>query len=530
MPVIAAIKFTQGVTTDDPGRALIGTTGVSVAMTNGDNTDVFDWTWELLTKPSASAIPSGVIAAGAVVTASFIPDVPGSYLGRLTVKDTAGNQAQDTRAFIVLEGSGRIVPPFRGDFASLNYGGQVEGWDPAMEQWLHSIDGKAPRINASAGALNNVASIDLVDSTVSEGLRFSNALGATINGIASGYGGRRLYVLAAAAPIVIANQNAGSLAANRIVTGTGADVTLQMGSSAWLVYDGVDLRWRLQPITTSVGGASAVIFDDAVPADQVNIRSNRATNQSPIDNTKVGITNLGSDNAASAGVTADYGTVGGGLNNEVSGIGGTVIGGTANVAAGPDSAVGGNGSGAGNTASAALVFGSNCSALGIASCSIGNLCDAIADYSTAIGYAARSPRYAQYSHNGNGAASSEQFGRVQLVGISGGGATVSLQLGDATDFQLENGRTYAFRITFLGSRTDAQGSASEVHQVLVHAVGGVAVIDDDTPIAVQANGETWTWALTTPGGLTLGVDFTGTLLQTVRSVALFEWVELVGFA
>lgn len=529
MPVTAAIKFTQGVTTDSPGRALIGTVAVAVAISNGDNTDVFDWTWELLTKPSASAIPSGIIAAGAVSSASFTPDVAGSYLARLTVKDTAGNQAQDIRAFIVLEGSGRLIPPFRGDFSSLNYGGQVEGWDPAMERWLHSIDGKAPRVNASSGALNNIVSLDLVDSTVVEGLRFSNVLGATINGIASGYGGRRLYVLAAAAAVVFANQNAGSLAANRIVTGTGADVTLQLGSSAWLVYDGVDLRWRLQPITTSVGSASAVIFDDAVPADQVNIRSDRATNQSPIDNTKVGITNLGSDNAATAGAIADYATIGGGLNNEVSGIGAVVIGGTGNVAAGADSMAGGNGSGVANTGTGAIAFGTNCGAAGIASCAIGNLSNANGDYSTALGYAADASRYGQYAHNGNGGATGEQFGRIQLRGLSGNGVLVPLQLGDFTDFQLEDGKTYAMRITFMGSRTDAQGSASEVHQVLVHATGGVAVIDDDTPVAVQANGEAWTWTLTTPGGLTLGVDFAGTLAQTVRGIALFEWVETDGF-
>lgn len=248
MPVSAAIKFTQGVTTDIAGRAVIGATAVAVVMTNGDNSDAFDWTWELLTKPSASAIASGVIAAGAVISASFMPDVPGSYLARLTVMDTMGNQAQDTRAFIVREGSGRIIPPFRGDSGSLNYAGQDEGWDPAMEQWLHATDGRAPRINAGTGTLNDVVSADLVDGTAADGLRFTNAVGPTITGLAAGYSGRRLYVLATVSAVVLANENLSSAAANRIVTGAGMDVTLQAGSVAWLVYDGVDLRWRLQPI------------------------------------------------------------------------------------------------------------------------------------------------------------------------------------------------------------------------------------------------------------------------------------------
>lgn len=266
MPVTAAIKFTQGVTTDDPGRALIVVASTPVVMTNGDNSDVFDWTWEILTAPSASGIPTGVIAAGAMSSASATPDVPGSYLVRLTVKDAAGNQAQDTRAFIVLEGSGRLIPPFRGDFNSLNYGGQVQGWDPAMEQWLHAADGKPPRDIGGSGVLNNLTSTDPTDGTAAEGLRFSNPIGVTINGIDMGYAGRRLYVLAAAAAIILADEAGGSDADNRIVTGTGGNVTLQLGSSAWLVYDGVDLRWRLTPISSG-SAAPGAVADEIITTD-----------------------------------------------------------------------------------------------------------------------------------------------------------------------------------------------------------------------------------------------------------------------
>lgn len=265
MPVTAAIKFMQGVTTDDPGRALIVVASTPVVMTNGDNTDVFDWTWEILTAPSASGIPTGVIAAGAMSSASSTADVPGSYLVRLTVKDTVGNQAQDTRAFIVLEGSRRLIPPFRGDFNSLNYGGQTEGWDPAMEQWLHATDGKPPLVNATTGSIVDIPSTD-ADTTSAEGIRFTNVVGPTVTGIASGYGGRRLYVMAAAAAIILADEDAGSAAANRIVTGTGGNVTLQFGSSAWLVYDGVDLRWRLTPISSG-SAAPGAVADEIITTD-----------------------------------------------------------------------------------------------------------------------------------------------------------------------------------------------------------------------------------------------------------------------
>jgi hypothetical protein len=85
----------------------------------------------------------------------------------------------------------------------------------------------------------------------------------------------------------------------------------------------------------------AVIFDDAVPLDRVNIRSDRASNQSPIDNTQAGITNLGSENGLGTGATANYATVGGGLNNEASGVNSTVAGGLNNEASGDTSTVSG---------------------------------------------------------------------------------------------------------------------------------------------------------------------------------------------
>jgi hypothetical protein len=87
---------------------------------------------------------------------------------------------------------------------------------------------------------------------------------------------------------------------------------------------------------TPAGGADpAVIFDDSVPANQVNIRSDRASNQSPIDNTKAGITNLGSDTGvwgASTGATGAYSTIGGGDDNTAAGNNSTIGGGGGNTA------------------------------------------------------------------------------------------------------------------------------------------------------------------------------------------------------
>lgn len=49
--------------------------------------------------------------------------------------------------------------------------------------------------------------------------------------------------------LVLRNQNAGSAEQNRIITGTGASVTIQPDRSAFLVYDGTTVRWRLISFT-----------------------------------------------------------------------------------------------------------------------------------------------------------------------------------------------------------------------------------------------------------------------------------------
>jgi hypothetical protein len=87
----------------------------------------------------------------------------------------------------------------------------------------------------------------------------------------------------------------------------------------------------------------AVIFDDSVPGTNSNIRSDRAANQSPIDNTQSQITNLGSQdglwNGAAYGATGIASTIGGGDDNSAGPVGyETVSGGAGNIANG-DSAI-----------------------------------------------------------------------------------------------------------------------------------------------------------------------------------------------
>lgn len=140
MPVTAAIKLTQGVTTDAAGRSLIGVLTTPVTASNGDDTGVVFWRWEVLDVPAASAVATGVRTEGSLQTLVFSPDARGGYMLRLTTRDKLGNQAVDQRVFQVLEASGRLIPPLGGDDRSLNFAGQTRGWAKYEEQWLHYVD------------------------------------------------------------------------------------------------------------------------------------------------------------------------------------------------------------------------------------------------------------------------------------------------------------------------------------------------------------------------------------------------------
>lgn len=96
-------------------------------------------------------------------------------------------------------------------------------------------------------------------------------------------------------------------------------------------------------VTIAGGGGSAAVIFDGGGADE-NLRSTRATEQSPIDNTKSGIVNLASATGTfrvSVGATGTVSTISGGDDNDATGDYSTVIGGQANQATDLCSIVGG---------------------------------------------------------------------------------------------------------------------------------------------------------------------------------------------
>lgn len=143
--------FTQagGAGASAPGFSLLATFAQmahSVVAANGDNTNVVEWTFDMTDVPPGSAVPSGIVQDGNVPTYTFLPDKPGGYRLTITLKDNAGNLAQDTRVFQVAEPSGRIVPPFSAKGSELNFtlpgagSANTRGWAALQELYDRQVD------------------------------------------------------------------------------------------------------------------------------------------------------------------------------------------------------------------------------------------------------------------------------------------------------------------------------------------------------------------------------------------------------
>jgi Chaperone of endosialidase len=89
----------------------------------------------------------------------------------------------------------------------------------------------------------------------------------TITGIANGVDGKLLTLSNADASLAVtlSNQSTSSVAANRIVTGTGSDLAIAAGASVNLIYDATDARWRVVGGTGSGSTASSTTISTNFP-------------------------------------------------------------------------------------------------------------------------------------------------------------------------------------------------------------------------------------------------------------------------
>ncbi len=152
----------------------------------------------------------------------------------------SGDSSKHRLCFQVLESSGRYVPAFDAEAPALTFGGTTRGWRVIMDSWLRFIDGTIVLTNGTSGTLNDVVTINSAGETVNS-IRFSGTT-PTLNGLASGYEGRTMAVVAGSSPLIIANSAGGSVAGNQIVTGSGGSITLAADCPMTLRYS--QSKWR----------------------------------------------------------------------------------------------------------------------------------------------------------------------------------------------------------------------------------------------------------------------------------------------
>ena len=127
--------------------------------------------------------------------------------------------------------------PLKGLFAHAKGGFWHDG---AMREITPAqITGNVNDYNPTTGSMENVWRLSSDASRNITGLRAIPGENATL-------AGRQLTLINVGAnPIVIQNDNAGSSAFNRVLTGTGADVTLSPDHTMTLWYDVTRQRWRV---------------------------------------------------------------------------------------------------------------------------------------------------------------------------------------------------------------------------------------------------------------------------------------------
>lgn len=119
MAATALIVLADNVSSSSPGRAREGAlSSGTVTVTNGDNTGVASWRITLLDVPATSALTPAVLASASnnTPTATFTPDVSGSYRVLLEVFASAGLTGQfdkDIRNYGIRNARGIIVPPYQ---------------------------------------------------------------------------------------------------------------------------------------------------------------------------------------------------------------------------------------------------------------------------------------------------------------------------------------------------------------------------------------------------------------------------------
>ena len=120
-------------------------------------------------------------------------------------------------------------------------------------------------------------------------VRLTNASLVSINEISAGHDGQTVVLVNATTVPLLVNNNTGATTANRILTGTGAEIELLPDANLILVYDATTAKWRIVGGSGSGGGGIQGIIEgndstfDATTGDWVTYAD--AAGSLPVDGT-----------------------------------------------------------------------------------------------------------------------------------------------------------------------------------------------------------------------------------------------------
>lgn len=101
---------------------------------------------------------------------------------------------------------------------------------------------------------NDFSTLDLNSDLVGV-LRLSTDASRTITGFANGEQGRKIIIINVGSfNLVIANQSGSSSASNRVITGTGANLTVAADDIVVMYYDSTTARWRVVSFSDALWG------------------------------------------------------------------------------------------------------------------------------------------------------------------------------------------------------------------------------------------------------------------------------------
>ena len=136
-----AVAQIDGVTGSNPPNGVALSLGATITVTNVNNGGEVSYLWEFVDRPENSA---AAFAAPNTQTTTFVADVEGTYVIRLTVNAALSDEATDT----VIAGVSQILTEERIPGATeTTQASTLRGWAEALNRWLRRAD----RFYADAG-------------------------------------------------------------------------------------------------------------------------------------------------------------------------------------------------------------------------------------------------------------------------------------------------------------------------------------------------------------------------------------------